>query len=410
METLTKHTIQVFEHQLLRVGEVRDGVVFTRQHFEALAAYAERNTEKHYTLHHNGVRFTNYVGALQVGRLTIEILPKIDQADDVNIQHVLLDMLKACRILQPESPGFAKLSLRFGSLLDLYLHQYINEVAQILHQGLTKSYTPVAANRQVLKGRLLLEKQLQYNLAHRERFYTESYEFTYNHEYNILLNNAIKALTQLPVHPAIQFEAQQLLYRFPALKQVSNPLPNPAELYFTRQTKRYESAVRTALLILQQFQPDVRAGQLPVLAILFDMNALFEEFIYRQLKNAADKNTTVLRQVRQSFWERRYLQPDILLIKENQRIVLDTKWKRLQKANPEINDLRQLFVYNQYFDASRGMLVFPRMPGLHDLSPRPFSPRVDTTQKYYCQLVFVDLVKNGKLNSQIGKDLLQKLD
>lgn len=410
METLTQQNIRVFEHQLLRIGEAVQGIVFTRPHFDALAAFAERNTQKYYTLQHNGVRFANYVGALQVGRLTIEILPKIDQAGDVNIQHVLLDMLKACRILQPESPGFARLSLRIGSLLDLYVHQFINEVTQILHQGLTKSYAPVAANRQVLKGRLLLEKQLQYNLAHRERFYTESYEFSYNHEYNILLNNAIKALTQLPVHPAIQFEAQQLLHRFPPLKQVSNPLPNPDELYFTRQTKRYESAVRTATLILQQFQPDVRAGQLPVLAILFDMNALFEEFIYRQLKNAADKATIVLRQVRQSFWERHYLQPDILLIKENQRIVLDTKWKRLQKASPEMNDLRQLFVYHQYFDASRGVLVYPRMPGLQDLPPTPFSPTLDKNQKYFCQLVFVDLVKNGKLNSQIGKDLLQKMD
>lgn len=410
METLTKHTIQVFEHQLLRVGETKAGVVFTRQHFEALAAYAERNSEKYYTLQHNGLRFTNFVGALQVGRLTIEILPKIDQADDVNTQQVLLDMLKTCRILQPESPGFAELSSKFGSLLDIYLHQFLHEVAQILHRGLVKSYQPVTANRKVLKGRLLLEKQLQYNLTHQERFYTAYNEFSYDHEYNHLLNKALKTLKELPLSPAIQFKAQQLLYQFPALKQAPKTLPNFSELHFNRQTRHYESAVRTALLILQQFQPDVRAGQLPVLAILFNMNALFEEFIYRQLKNASDENTTVLRQVRQSFWKRRYLQPDILLIKENQRIVLDTKWKRLQKANPDMNDLRQLYVYHQYFNASRGVLVYPRVSGLYDLPPTPFSPALDKNQKYFCQLIFVDLVKNGKLNLQIGKDLLQKLN
>ena len=47
-------------------------------------------------------------------------------------------------------------------------------------------------------------------------------------------------------------------------------------LRYDRSTERYRYAVALARLIILNYQPDVRAGREDVLAILFNMNELFE--------------------------------------------------------------------------------------------------------------------------------------
>ncbi|MBK7870430.1 MAG: hypothetical protein IPJ74_06975 [Saprospiraceae bacterium] len=408
MELFNKHIIQVFEHQLLRIGEV-DGVVFNEEHFQALAAFAEQYSEKYFSIQHKSIRFSHYVGALQVGNLMIEILPKTDQTEGATVQKILLDLFRECKILQPETMNVSNLSSRKGNLLDLYIAQFLSDTENLLHQGLIKTFHLVTNNRPVLKGRLLLHKQLAHNAWHQERFYTAHHDFNYHHPYNQFLYEALHILKDISLHPALLFKVQELLHRFPPLSRWSRPYPAIETLKFDRQNNRYASALRMALLILQHFQPDMRAGNLPVLALLFDMNALFEEFVFRQLQKAANESISVQRQVRRSFWEQRYLQPDILLTINNKRIVLDTKWKHLTKVNPEMEDLRQMFVYNQYFDAAHSALIYPKVKGLHDLPPVPFKPTSGSDAIYSCQIIFIKLEKNDILNQNLGNELLEKI-
>ncbi|MGB4971763.1 MAG: restriction endonuclease, partial [Cyclobacteriaceae bacterium] len=69
---MTKHPpLTVFEHQTLKVGQIVNDVVFERKHFEALEKFYG-NGVPYFGLIHDGVKFNEFVGALQVGRLTIE--------------------------------------------------------------------------------------------------------------------------------------------------------------------------------------------------------------------------------------------------------------------------------------------------------------------------------------------------
>ncbi|MEL6941886.1 MAG: restriction endonuclease, partial [Bacteroidota bacterium] len=79
---------RVFEHQILRIGTLG----FEQRHFDRLSRLAPN---KYFQLVHQGIRFTQYVGAIQVEDLTIEILPKIDRStnDKLLCRDVLLDML-----------------------------------------------------------------------------------------------------------------------------------------------------------------------------------------------------------------------------------------------------------------------------------------------------------------------------
>ena len=142
MQKKYPYTIQVFEHQTIRIGDEINGVVFTEFHFNALTKFSERIKSKYYTLIYKGVKFSHYVGALQIGKLTIEILPKADkkESNDSNLWHgVLLDMLKECRLLKIDTTSEARLRLRSNSILDLYFEIFLNEVEELLRKGLCKS-------------------------------------------------------------------------------------------------------------------------------------------------------------------------------------------------------------------------------------------------------------------------------
>ncbi len=401
--------IQVFENQIVKINEPVNGLALTSDTWQALATYAAQHQEKYFTVLKNGLRFSHYVGTIQVGNVVIEILPKIDQTEDINLQSVLLDMLRECRLLRTEPTTNVSVQWQKGNLLDEYISQFLNEVSALLQEGLQRKYQPFAANRNNLRGRLLLDKQLQHNLVHQERFFTATQEYSFDHPFNRMLHAALTLLSQIPIKSALALRVRQLRSQFPAFETAESPLPDFDEFYFDHRTIRYKNALQTAWFILQQLRPGLRTGSIPVLSVLFDMNLLFEEFIFRQLRKAAGNSILVQRQLTKPFWNRKFLRPDIVLCIENQRVVIDTKWKKLRVANPSAEDLRQLFVYSQYFDAKQSVLVYPRSNALKNMPPTAFFPIPGNEQTFYCSLVFVDLMKEGRLNPELGKTLLSTI-
>ncbi|MCB0548080.1 MAG: restriction endonuclease [Phaeodactylibacter sp.] len=405
--------IQVFEHQYLRVGEEVQGVRFTPAHFEALARHADIGEGKYFTVLHQGIRFSSYVGVLQAGTLTIEILPKASRPGQQYYgiwQQALLEMLKDCRLLKVEHLSAASLSLRPNSILNLYIAIFLEETETLLRQGLAKTYSRQAGNLPVLKGRLLFQRHLKENLVQAAHFYTDHELYGYEHLFNRIIGSALEALRHFPLAPPLEARYRQLLRHFPELPRVDASQLEWEQLPFGRKTARYRNAVEAALLILRNYRPDIRSGRRPLIAILFDMNLLFEEYVFRQLAALQTGGLQVYRQLSRPFWERRYVRPDIVLEYNGQRFVLDTKWKVLKRASPNMEDLRQMFVYSHFFDARYGVLVYPQAYGVEDLGPVPFSQAPASPNKIDCQAVFVEIIREGRLNRTLGQDLLLKLN
>ncbi|MEM1322142.1 MAG: restriction endonuclease [Bacteroidota bacterium] len=407
-------TIQVFEHQLLRVGTTVDGVRFEEADFLAMARFAEGSRAKYYKLLHKAVRFSHYVGAIQVGRLTIEILPKADRErrPDKGLWHdLLLEMLKVCRLLKIESHSVAPLRLRGNSILDLYFSIFLDEVEQLLRQGLIKAYHHDEANRRYLKGRLLLNRQLRHNTQHPERFFTRSQHYDYDHLPNQLLKATLKALGQLLPSSELQAKARNLLDRFPPVQSIQASEAHFDRIPLDRKTIPYQAALQIARLILLNFSPDIRSGTHPLLAIVFDMNLLFEEYVYRKLKSLESRDWQVRRQLQRTFWKRRRIQPDIVIRTGGQTYVLDTKWKVLKVTRPSMEDLRQLYVYCRYFGARKGVLLYPKVYDLADQPATAFAALEgeEEREEYFCQLSFLELVREGRLNREIGGEVKKML-
>lgn len=137
-------------------------------------------------------------------------------------------------------------------------------------------------------------------------------------------------------------------------------------LTYDRKAERFKEAILISKMLLLNYRPDIKGGSENVIAILFDMNKLWEEFVYRRLKKEETIfNITVHRQQSANFWKAdgsyrsKTIRPDIVIKHADETIVLDTKWKILQDLTPSDEDLKQMFVYNLYWDCDRSVLSYP---------------------------------------------------
>jgi 5-methylcytosine-specific restriction enzyme subunit McrC len=113
-----KKHITVFEHQMLKLHQNIDGVEFDEASLKALQTFYGEKGVPYYSLIHNGVRFCEYVGVIQVGAYTIEVLPKADKNENEGFwRNALIGMLKAVGDFNTDAPSSSALSLKANSIL-----------------------------------------------------------------------------------------------------------------------------------------------------------------------------------------------------------------------------------------------------------------------------------------------------
>jgi 5-methylcytosine-specific restriction enzyme subunit McrC len=358
--------IQVFEYETLHIGEKG----FEEPHWMALGYYNEIHGGDFFRLIPKGVKFNQYVGVLQVGNITIEILPKIgrvDNEDKSKWQHVLIDMLRECRWMQVYSNEKATLRFKPNSILEAYLELFLQECEELIRQGLVKKYRAIERNSDALKGKLLFNKQILKNHIHREKFYTRHQLFDRENIFNQILLKALKLIPIISNSPALKDRVLNLIFLFPDLDDI---LVNSAifqNLIYDRKTLRYKEAMEIAAMLLLNYRPDISAGNNHVLAILFNMNDLWEEFIYRQLYKNKPVNWIIGAQNSKKFWKlipatsSKTIRPDIVIHNKlnNVKVILDTKWKVPESNIPSDDDLKQMYVYNEYWCGKKAILVYP---------------------------------------------------
>ncbi|RZJ75114.1 MAG: restriction endonuclease [Flavobacterium sp.] len=371
--------LRFFEHDRLSFSmeypllgsEIGRNFVFENdsKYKSALSKFYEAGGNYYYSLEHNGIKFKQFVGAIQIHDLTIEILPKVDRdtIGENELWHgVLIDMLKACKKITPRSNQTASLNLKSNSILELYLELYIEELEYLFHVGLIKKYVKQEGNLTALKGALLFGKHIHKNLVHAERFYTRHTIYSHSHILHQVLKQALGICEKLSSSYRLTDRIKRLLLVWPEHKEVRIDLALFEKFNRDRKIIHYKEALYIAKLLLTNFRPDICGGNENVLALLFNMNTLWEEFVYRRLKECADKfGFEVYQQTKVDFWNSttstKTVKPDLVMVGRGQTIVIDTKWKQPDEDWPQDNDLKQMLVYKLYYHADEAILLYPNV-------------------------------------------------
>ena len=401
------HRIQVFEHSFLPL----EGA-FKQRHFVALSKLNELHQDKYFDLRHNGIKFKQFVGVVQVDGLTIEILPKIDNnTSDENVwQKVLIEMLRVTKKLKVQKVGEADVNKQNIHLLDIYFEWYLNEVQLLIHQGLIKQYYRETSNVKALKGKLEFAGHISKNLIHKERFYTTHQVYDKDHLVHQILYKALAIVEQCTKGNSLYGKCKSVQLDFPEVQTINVNEATFTKIPKNRKTAPYGTALAIARLIILNFAPNISSGGERMLALLFDMNSLWEEYVLVRLKQVQDEKGIIVRgQESKVFWNGITIRPDIVIEKGDETYIIDTKWKNINNSQPSTDDLRQMYVYNDYWKSSRAMLLYPS--NFTIFIKEDFIPfnKITEVAHHQCGLgkISIFLADNKTLDENIGITILK---
>lgn len=401
--------IQVFEHSFLSIGEKG----FGQRHFIALSKLNALHNYQYFDLKHNGVVFKQFVGVMQIDGLTIEILPKVDQYGVENEetkskwQSVLIEMLRVTRKLKIQKVGQAQLSKQSIHLLDLYFEWFLNEMQVLIHHGLIKQYYKQTGNVKALKGKLEFAGHIQKNLVHKERFYTTHQVYEKDHLIHQILGHALEIVAVLSKGTYLYSKCKTVQLDFPEVKSIKANENTFTKIPKSRKTAPYETAVSIARLIILNYAPNVSSGSEKMLALLFDMNKLWEEYVLIRLKQSVveKEGYSIYGQNATPFWKDITVRPDILLVKNSERFIIDTKWKNIDYGEPSTDDLRQMYVYNEYWRCRKSLLLYPSNQS--DFKGFVEFVKISDNDQHQCGLGKISVLNaDGSLDSDIGRKIL----
>ena len=404
--------ISVYEHDRLKPGETKQ---FLPEHLSLLQQYlGDNDTEvfPYYQLINNGVKFKQYVGVLCVGNLQIEVLPKIEKqvakGEEGTWRNHLLEMLRAVFKLQTRTPSNADQAMRGSAILDVFLMKFLNEVEALLHKGLIKTYRKTEENRTSMKGKLVFSKHLTKNYVHKERFYVNYTTYDRNHILNCILYKALKLVSHIAMNSYTQCRAKTMSFEFPELNDIAVDDALFERLTFDRKSEDYRTAIDIARLILLRYMPDQSKRGKHVLALMFNMNKLWEEYVFVILRRSLREEYNVSAQKVKRFWESSFgtkvIRPDIVVSDKSGKpvCVLDTKWKCPAVGEPPSDaDLKQMYVYHKYWGVERTALLYPSTKD-DELSgyfqSGYFAETPDKSDKLSCSKIYLSLsiLKNSQ--------------
>jgi 5-methylcytosine-specific restriction enzyme subunit McrC len=362
---------RVFEHQTLIIDKpyplVRGGeAVFTAEHCDTLGKYIERSHTSAMSVGHKRIKLGHHVGYLRVGNVSLEVYPKLREGrPDAAWRDLLLEMLRVVEGARLTPQEQAHLHQRSGDLYELLLTRYLYLVESLLRDGLARAYRQVEANETVMRGRLVVGQNVQQNAARPDRVFVAYDVYDADNLPNRILHRALDRVRRTASTLDLVHGADAAMSAFPDVDPRPISAADWAGWRPDRRTARYVETINLARMILRDERPDLRWGDREMVALLFDMNHLFEGYLAQAARGLAGVRVHTGKQHR--FWSPttgrgKVLKPDLLAFIDGNPapVVLDVKWKRPKDDRPDDGDLRQVYAYLHAFGGATGVLVYPR--------------------------------------------------
>ena len=310
----------------------------------------------------------NYVGVIQTkDGTTIEILPKIKNATTEKSKDILIKMLKTLKNSPFKNLSVANLKSSKIPLFEIFISMFLEELTVLVRNGIKSDYISKEENLKFLKGKLKISEQIKYNTIHKERFFVQYEEFISNRVENRLIKTTLQFLYNKSKLNKNQQRIREFLFVFDEIEISYNIKTDFSKIKLNRQMKDYEQVLLWCKTFLFENSFSPYKGNDIAFALLFDMNLLFESFVYSYLKKSSNfQDIKSQDRTHHLAYEngigRFRLKPDIVI--NSGKIIADTKWKILSedKAYNGVlqDDMYQLYAYGTKYDnCEKIYLIYP---------------------------------------------------
>lgn len=371
------------------------------------------------------ISFKNYVGLIQLkSGIQFNILPKIDLDENCEdkgnekTKKTFLYMLRSMRNYPGKSFNTASLNVARMPLLDIFIRMYLQEVLNLVKQGIRSSYVGEEDNLRYFKGKLLFAQHLRCNLAHQERFFVTFEDFNINRPENKLIKAALLKLQRISSNAGNLQLIKRFLAVFDFVDASTNFVKDFQKVVNNRDTKIYIELLSWTKIILlnQTFTPF--AGTKSAISFLFPMEQVFEEYVAKHIKRVfSEDGWNVFCQEKELYLSPKLemfgIKPDIVLKYYDKTVIMDTKWKRL-KAEKEKNyeikqeDIYQMYAYAKRYETKHIWLLYPYSK---ETLKNEIPNRIEMFDGVVIRIFFVNVAQEkiidslNQLKKEVGEEL-----
>jgi 5-methylcytosine-specific restriction enzyme subunit McrC len=360
--------IQVIEHQRIHISKNRDAQkkTITREDAAYLRLIEEKNNYQIFKWGRDYISPQQWIGIISTPKVSIEILPKITDEENYDfIKEKLIHMLQVCYDIPLRKNVDARITYGKQGFLDILVAIFLRELEKQIKSGLIRTYQKITKNLPAIKGSIDLTKHINKNMIASNRFVCEFSSLTNDNLLNQTIKYTLTLLNNLVIHQSNKLNIRKLLSYFDT---VSLRMIKPGDLkniHFNRNSSRYKEVIEYCRLFIEGNSLQLKSGEVKVSLMLFDMNKLFEKYIYRSYNKVFRGKVSY--QYSKSYLlktsndqKKVQLQPDMLIHKDDtERVIIDTKWKNVNFA--EEKDLYQMNAYLTIIpDIREGILLYPK--------------------------------------------------
>ena len=371
--------LTVVEHEAVPVVRSRANgqKELGRKHADLLEKLEKKLPAKAWSWGNGEIKFASHCGVISLGDLSIEILPKIYgvEAEDLgSSKNALIRMLSKARRLKLHEAGPAEIFPQKRNLLDIFILHFCHQLRTQLMRGMIRKYVNRKENLNVLRGKLIIGQQFKRNLVHQERLFCRYDELSADNAYNQILKYVLGILLKAATGNRTLQQVSELRVRFEPISDSVADAAAVDSLNFDRLTERYKSIFDQCKYFLERLYPDVVSGKNKCLALLFDMNKLFEEYLGVELRKEARIRDLRIREqgpckyfatLENSGEPIFRMKPDISFVDRNNQPVMiaDAKWKILDKREKNLGisqaDMYQIGSYASRYGVKSLVLLYP---------------------------------------------------
>ena len=318
----------------------------------------------------------NFVGTIPLDDIQIEILSKIPLVENnIEAEKIrFLEILQSIDYFKEKIFSNSKIEITDTSILEIFIHLFIEEVEKIIKKGLIYRYVDKNENFNVFKGKLDINNHIKYNFSHKEKFFMKFDEFSVDSLENITIKLTIQKLKKISVNLKNKENLNKIGHYFENVSILDGSID--------RMNDYYKNAIQWAKIFLNNQSSSIFStnnGEIP--SILFPMETIFENYIANKLVNiiqeksynqlaikVQDNSCSIFSSISLNNVKIDNnilrIRPDIVIKNKDAKeiFILDTKWKILNKLDDKFKisteDVYQMLAYvKTYSDRNKNKYI-----------------------------------------------------